>query len=133
VAEWHGAADEYEVDRTLTPPAMRPYAVIIVTSIAAGAGALLGSILGNAAGQRGLMAGAVIGGLVGAVAGVQVVVRLAWLSSAESRGGMLGGAIGFLVAAAIAVTNLDTPVAPVLSCVLVGAGVLLGAGATRAR
>jgi hypothetical protein len=36
--------------------------------------------------------------------------------------------VGFGVAAVLAVTHLNTPVIPVVSCGLTGAGVLLGAG-----
>ena len=110
---------------------VRPYPVLFATWLIAGIGAVVGSILGNAAGRNGLMAGAVVGGIVGVMIGVFVAARLRWLDSAERRGGLWGGIIGFLIAAPIAVTHLDTPLTPILSCALVGIGVLIGAGATR--
>ena len=111
---------------------MRPYFIILMTSVTAGGGALAGSMLGNAAGPMGLKGGALLGGLVGVMAGVQLAAGLGWLATAETRGARVGGAIGFLVAAAIAVTHLDTPITPAVSSLLAGVGVLLGAGATRA-
>jgi hypothetical protein len=110
---------------------VRPYPVLLVTWLAAGIGAVVGSIVGSAAGRVGLMAGALLGGLAGVVVGVFVAARLRWLDPAERRGGLWGGIVGFLLAAPIAVTHLDTPVTPVLSCALVGVGVLFGAGASR--
>jgi hypothetical protein len=56
----------------------------------------------------------VIGGVVGVVVSV-----------------FAAGIAGFAAAAPIAVANLHTPVTPVLSCSLVGLGVLLGAGVAR--
>ena len=103
-----------------------------MTWLAAGIGAVLGSVLGNAAGRVGLMLGATLGGIVGAVVSVSGAARFQWLSPSERPGALWGGVIGFLVAAPIAATHLDTPLLPVLSCGLVGIGVLIGAGVTRA-
>jgi hypothetical protein len=44
---------------------------------------------------------------------------------------VLGGVVGFAVAAPIAVTNLHTPVTPVVICALAGVGLLLGIGIAR--
>lgn len=110
---------------------MRPYSVLLLTWLTAGGGAVLGSILGNAAGRVGLMLGALVGGIAGVVAGVVAAGRFRWLDPAERRGGLWGGIVGFLLAAPLAATNLDNPITPVLSCGLVGIGVLIGAGVTR--
>lgn len=92
---------------------------------------MAGSILGNAAGKTGLFAGAAAGGVLGVTAAVALAVRLRWLPPATRLGAWLGGIGAFAVAAPIAVTHLDTPITPVVACGLVGAGVLLGAGAAR--
>ena len=97
----------------------------------AGLGAVIGSILGNAAGKRGLVAGAVVGGLVGVAAAVAALAKLQWLMPEDRRGAFIGGIVGFAVAAPIALTNLHTPVTPVLICGLAGAGLLLGVGVAR--
>ena len=57
-------------------------------------------------------------------------MRLAgWLD--EARGALWGGLTGYLVAAMVAATNLDTPITPVASCALIGLGTLVGAGMSR--
>jgi hypothetical protein len=105
--------------------------VFLVTWALAGVGAVIGSILGNAAGKLGLFAGAVVGGIAGVGAVVAALTKLQWLSPEDRRGALVGGIVGFVIAAPIAVTNLHSPVVPVLSCALAGVGLLLGVGAAR--
>jgi hypothetical protein len=97
----------------------------------AGLGAVIGSILGNAAGKPGLFAGAVFGGLLGIAIAVAALAKLRWFLPEDRRGAFIGGIVGFAVAAPIAVTNLHTPVIPVLICGLAGVGLLLGVGVAR--
>lgn len=110
---------------------MKPLPLFITAWALAGLGAVIGSMVGNAAGKPGLFAGAVIGGIVGVGAAVAVVSRLRWLSTEDRTGAFLGGVVGFVVAAPIAVTNLHTPVTPILICGLAGVGLLLGVGVAR--
>jgi hypothetical protein len=110
---------------------VKPIPVLLAAWALAGLGAVIGSILGNAAGKPGLFAGAVLGGVVGVVVAVAAVTKFGWLSPEDRRGGFAGGIIGFGIAAPIAVTNLHTPVTPVLICGLAGVGVLLGVGVVR--
>ena len=110
---------------------MKALGVLMLGWLITGAGALVGSILGNAMGATGLKAGAVLGGLLGIVLAGAVARGLGWLPAAESRGALIGGVIGFVLAVPITLLNMGTPVVPVLSCALVGAGMLVGAGASR--
>ena len=110
---------------------MKPLGVLLLGWLITGAGALAGSILGNAFGSTGLKAGAVLGGLAGIGAAVSLSRRLGWLAGAESRGALLGGVIGFALAVPLTLLNMGTPLVPVASCALVGAGILLGAGVAR--
>jgi hypothetical protein len=110
---------------------MRPYAVLVLTWFTAGMCAVLGSILGGASGRGGLLAGAIAGGIFGVLLGVRVASRFRWLAASESRGAIAGGIVGFLVAVPIAVTHLDTPITPIVSCGLAGVGALIGAGMSR--
>ena len=105
--------------------------MLIVTWALAGLGAVVGSILGNAAGKPGLLAGAVVGGVLGVGIAVVALTKLQWLAREDRRGAIVGGIVGFAVAAPIAVTNLHTPVTPVLICGLAGVGLLLGVGVAR--
>jgi hypothetical protein len=109
----------------------RPIPVLIVTWALTGLGAIIGSVLGHGAGKPGLFAGAVVGGVLGIGAAVVVVAKLQWLSPGDRRGAFVGGIVGFAVAAPIAVSNLHTPITPVLTCALAGVGLLLGVGVAR--
>jgi hypothetical protein len=110
---------------------MRAFPTLLLSWLATGLAAALGSILGNAAGPAGLKAGAVAGGVLGLLGAVTVAGRLGWLPKGESRGAFLGGLLGFGIAIPVTLGNMQGPVVPVLSCGLVGVGVLLGAGFAR--
>jgi hypothetical protein len=110
---------------------LKPLPVFLTTWALAGIGAVIGSILGNAGGKPGLFAGAIVGGVVGIASAVGAVTKLQWLSREDRRGAFAGGIVGFALAAPIAVTNLHTPVTPVLICALAGVGLLLGVGVAR--
>ena len=94
--------------------------------VAGGAGGLLGSILGAAFGQRALFIGGFLGGLIASPCAAYLAARLHWIRAAETKGTAVGAALGFLVAATVAVNTLSSPVGPVLSTLLVGAGGLVG-------
>jgi len=88
-------------------------------------------MVGNAAGKPGLFGGAVIGGMVGIGATVLLGSKLRWLPVADRLGAFLGGGVGFAIASPIAVSNLHTPLTPILICGLAGVGLLLGVGVAR--
>jgi len=92
---------------------------------------VIGSILGHGAGKTGLVTGAIVGGLLGIVIAVGAGSKLNWLSSEDRAGALVGAMLGFGVAAPIAVTDLHTPVTPVLICGLAGVGLLVGVKVVR--
>jgi len=110
---------------------VKPIPVFIATWALTGLGAVIGSALGSAAGKPGLFGGAVVGGVLGVVAAILALTKLHWLLAEDRRGAFIGGIAGFGVAAPIAVTNLHTPITPVLICGLSGVGLLLGVGVAR--
>lgn len=110
---------------------LKPIPAFLTAWALAGLGAVVGSILGNAMEKPGLFVGAVVGGVVGVGAAVAALTKLQWLSSEDRQGAFVGGIVGFAVAAPIAVSNLHTPVIPVLICGLAGVGLLLGVGVAR--
>jgi hypothetical protein len=110
---------------------MKPFPLFIAGWGLSGLGAVVGSILGNAAGKPGLFGGALIGGVAGIGAAVLIGSKVRWLPVADRLGAFLGGSVGFAVASPIAVSNLHTPVIPVLICALAGVGLLLGVGVAR--
>lgn len=103
---------------------MRMAKLFVLSCGLAGLLAALGSMLGNAAGS--LWAGGVIGGLVGSTAAAHSAARRGWIDPGRFPPAAVGGGLGFLAAAALAVTNLHTPVIPVLGTALVGLGAIAG-------
>jgi hypothetical protein len=100
--------------------------VFVLLIVAGGAGGMLGSIVGAAFGHRALFIGGVLGGLIASPCGAYHAARLHWIRADETKGTALGAAVGFLAAAIVAINTLSSPVGPVLSALLVGAGGLVG-------
>ncbi|HYE95767.1 MAG TPA: hypothetical protein VD962_06125 [Rubricoccaceae bacterium] len=105
---------------------MRALPLFVTSCLLCGALAVGGSILGNAFGPSGLIAGALVGGGLGVVAAAWVGKRRGWLPPSAFGAAVGGGLAGFAVAATVAWLNAHTPVIPVLSTALVGAGAILG-------
>jgi hypothetical protein len=95
--------------------------------VLAGIGGMTGSMIGHAFGQTGLYAGGVLGGLIGASLAAVISAAAGWIDRSQRGGAAIGGAIGFVIAALIAVNTLSSPIGPVASTLLVGAGAVLGA------
>lgn len=110
---------------------MQAQGAFVLVWLLAGGFAILMSIVVGGLGGPFLYVGAVIGGAMGVAIGVWLAVLLRWLARDESRLATVGGIVGFLVAVPIALLNLHSPVAPILSCALAGAGALVGAGLAR--
>lgn len=100
--------------------------LFIVTTLLGGFGAMFGSILGNAFGKTGLTMGAVFGGLMLSTVAVRMALSRKWIAPAEFKFAVIGANIGFILAAVIAVRTLSSPVGPVLSATLIGAGAVIG-------
>ena len=108
-------------------------ALFILLVFAGGAGAFAGSVLGNAFGRAGLFAGGVIGGASASAAAAFLASRLKWIGIDERVPTACGAVAGFLAAALIAVNTLSSPVGPVASTLLTGAGGWIGLGLKRRR
>ena len=100
--------------------------LFLLLMVTVGALAMLGSIVGAAAGKTGLFVGGFVGGLIAAPCAALVARWLRWIGADEVKGTAIGAAVGFVAAATIAVNTLSSPVGPVLSTLLVGAGGLAG-------
>jgi hypothetical protein len=101
--------------------------LFLVSCFFGGLGGLLGSIVGHAGGQTGLRIGGVLGGILGSIAGVGVARWRRWVTVAQFPTAAAGAAIGFLLAAAIAVNTLSSPIGPIVSTTLIGLGAVIGA------
>jgi hypothetical protein len=88
--------------------------------------AFVGSAAGAALGHRWLFVGGLSGGLLGSCAAAWLGGRLRWIPAPAAKATALGMAIGFLVAAAIAINALSSPVGPALSTLMIGVGGLVG-------
>jgi hypothetical protein len=108
-------------------------ALFILLVLAGGAGAFAGSVLGNAFGKTGLFAGGVIGGASASACAAFLAAWLKWIRVDERIPIACGAVIGFLVAALVAVNTLSSPVGPVTSTLLTGAGGLIGLRLKRRR
>ena len=91
-----------------------------------GLGGLLGSIVGAAFGKPGLWVGGVLGGLLASMLVARIAIARRWIVQSQSLSTALGTAIGFLAACAVAVNPLSSPVGPIMSTLLIGAGAVLG-------
>lgn len=112
---------------------MPALALFALTCLLSGALAVGGSILGNALGPAGLVGGGVAGGVLGVVGAALLARRAGWVRP-EALGPTLGGGLaGFALAFAVAWSNLHSPVYPLLSEALVGAGAVLGSRLRRSR
>jgi hypothetical protein len=100
--------------------------VFVLLIVAGGAGGVVGSMIGAAAGRGGLFIGGFVGGLIASACGAYLAGRFRWIGASEVKGTAVGAALGFAIAATIAINTLSSPVGPVLSTLLVGAGGLAG-------
>jgi hypothetical protein len=83
-------------------------------------------MVGHAFGKGGLWAGGILGGLLASMLVARIALWRRWIVRSQSWPTALGTAIGFLVACAVAVNTLSTPVGPIMSTLLIGAGAVLG-------
>ena len=105
---------------------VQPLLLFLLGCALPGVGGAVGSIIGHRFGATGLWAGGVAGGLLASVAVAWIAARAGWILAARQLRTALGTAVGFLIAAAIAVNTLSSPVGPVLSTLLAGIGAVVG-------
>jgi hypothetical protein len=96
-----------------------------------GAGAALGSMVGNGIGNGGLLVGGFLGGVLFVVLGGSLALRLGWIHRSQRLWATLGAVFGFALACMVALATLSSPIGPILSTLLIGAGATLGAVAGR--
>lgn len=102
--------------------------LFLVACALGGLGGLLGSMVGAAFGKGGLWAGGVLGGLIASMLVARIALARRWIVQSRFWPTAVGTAIGFLAACAVAVNTLSSPVGPIMSTLLIGAGALFGSG-----
>ena len=106
---------------------MRRVFLFITAMLLCGLGGMFGSIAGHGiADDIGLIFGGVIGVLIAAVVTVWLATAARWISRQQRNSTLIGTAVGSVLASLIATHTLSSPVGPILSTLLAGAGALLG-------
>src|SRR5262245_17058371 len=100
-------------------------ALFLLVTVLSGAGAVAGSILGSRL-VGDLFPGALAGGLLATVVGAALAVWLGLIERARFLPTAIAAATGFVVASVFAVTNLHTPLIPIVASALIGLGAVVG-------
>jgi len=105
---------------------MNRVALFFVACVLGGIGGLGGSIVGHSFGKGGIWAGGILGGLLASLLTARIALWRRWIIQSQLWPTALGAAIGFLLACIVVVNTLSSPVGPIVSTVLIGAGAVLG-------
>ena len=100
--------------------------LFLIVCFLSGIGTLSGSVLGHAVGGYGLFLGAIVGGILGVLVSTWLAIRLNLIERSTYGAVAVSGLAGFVLASIIAVTNLHTPIIPLVSIALVGLGAIVG-------
>ena len=114
-------------------PAVNRVALFIVACLLGGVGGALGSIAGHSFGKTGVWAGGILGGLIASMLVGRIAIWRRWIVQSQYWPTVLGTAVGFLAACVVVVKTLSSPIGPILSTLLIGAGAVLGAAAVSDR
>lgn len=101
-------------------------ALFVLACVLGGFGGAAGSMVGHAFGKVGLWAGGIVGGLLISIVTARIAVWRHWITPSQVWPTTLGAAVGFLLAAAVAVNTLSSPIGPILSTLLIGSGAVVG-------
>jgi len=112
---------------------MRFLRLVVLAWLFTAVGAAAGWAIGKPFGRQALFLGGVVVGTLAILAAIRVLAGLGWLRNERRRGGSIGGLCAFALAAPLAAMNLDSPLVPVLVMLLVGVGVVAGAGPSAVR
>jgi hypothetical protein len=100
--------------------------LFVVACVLGGFGGAAGSMVGHAFGKTGLWAGGIIGGLLMSIVTARIALWRRWIERSQFWPTTVGTAVGFLLAAAVAVNTLSSPIGPILSTLLIGLGAVAG-------
>lgn len=112
---------------------MRLLRLILLVSGLAALGAGAGFLLGLPFGRRTSFFGATVVGTLAVLESLRLAVRLGWFDPDRRRGGAIGGLVGMAVGVPLVVMGLAQPWLVVIGIMLVGLGVVVGAGPASAR
>jgi len=101
-------------------------ALFMIVCFFSGVGTLVGSVFGHSVRGYGLFLGAMVGGSLGVLVSTWLAIRLNLIERSTYGAVAVSGLAGFVLASIIAVTNLHTPIIPLVSIALVGFGAIAG-------
>ena len=104
---------------------MNRVALFFVACILGGVGGAVGSMVGHSFGKVGLWGGGILGGLLAAMLVARIAVWRRWIARSQFWPTAMGAVLGFLAACVVVVNTLTSPVGPILSTLLIGAGAVL--------
>jgi len=105
---------------------MNRAALFLIACALGGLGGALGSMVGHSFGKGGLWVGGILGGLLASVLIARIALWRRWIMRSQYWPTVLGTAVGFLLACAVAVNTLSSPIGPIMSTLLIGVGAVLG-------
>jgi hypothetical protein len=105
---------------------MNRAALFLVACALGGLGGALGSMVGHSFGKGGLWVGGILGGLLASMLVAQIALWRRWIVRSRYWPTVLGTAVGFLLACAVAVNTLSSPIGPIMSTLLIGVGAVVG-------
>ena len=105
---------------------MNRAALFLLACALGGLGGAVGSMVGHSFGKGGLWAGGILGGLLASMLIARIALWRRWIVRSRYWPTVLGTATGFLLACAVTVNTLSSPVGPILSTLLIGVGAVLG-------
>ena len=102
------------------------FKLFAVSCLLCGTGMFSGSISGHAVSRSGLFIGAVVGGICGIMLAALMMLKWKVLQKDRFFSTIIWGLVFFGTALLFAVTNLNSPVIPLLSILFVGLGSVVG-------
>ena len=105
---------------------MNRVGLFAVACILGGIGGLGGSIVGHSFGKAGIWAGGILGGLLASLLTARIAVWRRWIVQSQFWRTAFGATVGFLLACIVVVNTLNSPVGPIVSTLLIGAGAVIG-------
>jgi hypothetical protein len=114
-------------------PGMRHLRVGLFAWLLTAAGATLGAFLGNIFGREVRFLCASVLATLSVLVAIEVLTRRGWLDGERRRGGSIGGLSGLAIGGPIALMNIHSPHIAIGALMMVGVGVLFGAGRNAVR
>jgi hypothetical protein len=112
---------------------MRQIRLLLLVSGITTLGVVIGWLGGAPFGRSGPFIAATIAGTLAVLIAIRTATSIGWLDRERRKGGSIGGLVGLALASPLASMPMQRPEIMLASAILVGIGVLIGAGRGAAR